>query len=226
MRPFLRNSVLTLAGAIAVHLTLSTSVLACEPDPYVGSICFTANSYCPRDYEPANGGLLRLDEYQLLYAVIYTTYGGDGRTTVGLPDLQAREAIGQGQGPGLSHYFPGMVIGYDQYHIPLPYIPRHSHAIDTSKIIPQASVAVSAASADLRSPEGNVWAAQSDAANTMYAASTNTTMAPGIVQAELSATSAETGETPAGNQNVFSPLGPQTGMLVCIAVNGQYPPRP
>jgi len=96
------SSIALKAAVIAlVHVTPSISH-ACCAEPYIGSVCFTAASYCPEGYLPADGRLLNITQYQALYALLGTTYGGDGRTTFALPDLRGRVPVGSGMGAGLT----------------------------------------------------------------------------------------------------------------------------
>ncbi|MEG3618212.1 tail fiber protein [Magnetovibrio sp. PR-2] len=73
----------------------------CVPEPYIGSVCITAGPYCPRDYVELNGGVLPISEYMALFALINTSFGGNGTTTMGIPDLRGRSPIHHGTGPGL-----------------------------------------------------------------------------------------------------------------------------
>lgn len=76
-------------GLIALALTAAASpALACDNEPYIGTVCTTAASYCPEQYLPADGQLLQIKQNEALFSVIGTRYGGDGRTTFALPDLR------------------------------------------------------------------------------------------------------------------------------------------
>lgn len=83
MRTMLRG------GLIALALTAAAGpALACDNEPYIGAVCTTAAPYCPEQYLPADGQLLQIRQHEVLFSVIGTRYGGDGRTTFALPDLR------------------------------------------------------------------------------------------------------------------------------------------
>ena len=83
-------------------------------DPFIGEIMQFGSNFCPRGWAKANGQLLRISQYSALFALLGTTYGGDGRTTFGLPDLRGRVVIGPGEGPGLSEYRWGQKGGTEK----------------------------------------------------------------------------------------------------------------
>ncbi|MDR3697522.1 tail fiber protein [Mucilaginibacter sp.] len=78
---------------------------------YLGEIRIFAGNFAPVGWFACNGQLLSISEYQALYALIGTTYGGNGTTTFGLPDLRGSIPISQGQGPALSNYVLGQTAG-------------------------------------------------------------------------------------------------------------------
>ena len=77
--------------------------------PYVGEIRMFAGNFAPAGWMFCEGQLLPISEYETLFNLIGTTYGGDGQSTFALPDLRGRVPIHTGQGPGLSPYFQGQV---------------------------------------------------------------------------------------------------------------------
>lgn len=80
-------------------LLAATPALACAYEPLIGSVCFTAADFCPLGFVQANGQLLPLNGNQALYSLVGTRYGGDGKTTFGVPDLRARSVVGVGKSP-------------------------------------------------------------------------------------------------------------------------------
>ncbi|MCH5715924.1 phage tail protein [Niabella hibiscisoli] len=70
--------------------------------PFIGTIAMFAFGRVPNGWALCNGQLLSIAEYEVLFVLIGTTYGGDGQTTFAVPDLRGRLPIGQGTGPGLS----------------------------------------------------------------------------------------------------------------------------
>ncbi|MCK6412396.1 MAG: tail fiber protein [Azonexus sp.] len=82
-------------AAIATGLAAVPMVgQACPSDPLVGSVCFTAINFCPYGYFSASGQTVNIQSYAALYSLLGTKFGGDGKTTFGLPDLRGRAPIG------------------------------------------------------------------------------------------------------------------------------------
>lgn len=76
-------------GLIALALTTGAGpALACGVDSYMGEVCGTAATYCPDGTLPANGQTVQIRQYQALYALLGTRFGGDGKSTFGLPNLR------------------------------------------------------------------------------------------------------------------------------------------
>ncbi len=76
-------------GLTALALTAAASpTLACGTDPYMGEVCSTAATYCPDGYLPANGQMLQIQQFPPLFMLLSNRFGGDGRTTFGLPNLR------------------------------------------------------------------------------------------------------------------------------------------
>lgn len=96
--------------------------------PYIGEIRLFGGNFAPRDWFFCNGQILSIAEYETLYALIGTTYGGDGVQTFALPDLRGRLAVGEGTGPGLTPRVIGESSGTEQVTLTVQQIPGHSHA--------------------------------------------------------------------------------------------------
>jgi microcystin-dependent protein len=98
--------------------------------PYVGQILMFAGNFPPSGWMTCSGQLLPISEYETLFNLIGTTYGGDGQSTFGLPDLQGRVAIHQGQGPGISqNYVVGAEAGTETVTLNSNQIPLHNHML-------------------------------------------------------------------------------------------------
>jgi microcystin-dependent protein len=80
-------------------------------DPFIGEIALFGFNFAPRGWALAEGQILPIATYSALYSLLGTYYGGDGRSTFGLPDLRGRAAIGQGTGPGLDQRRIGQKSG-------------------------------------------------------------------------------------------------------------------
>eukprot|EP00928_Gymnodinium_smaydae_P060686 TRINITY_DN4441_c0_g1_i1.p1 TRINITY_DN4441_c0_g1~~TRINITY_DN4441_c0_g1_i1.p1 ORF type:complete len:192 (-),score=22.30 TRINITY_DN4441_c0_g1_i1:280-855(-) len=73
-----------------------------SPNPFLGEIMLFGGNYAPQGWRFCHGQLLPISEFDALFAILGTTYGGDGRTTFALPDARGRAAVGFGAGPGLT----------------------------------------------------------------------------------------------------------------------------
>ncbi|MFC1685207.1 phage tail protein [Pseudomonadota bacterium] len=102
-------------------------------EPFIGEIMWTAASFCPRGWANADGQLLPIAQNTALFSLLGTTYGGDGRTTFGLPDLRGRVSIHTGSGPGLSSYNQGAKGGEEKTSLSVAQMPAHNHQINASE---------------------------------------------------------------------------------------------
>ena len=83
----------------------------------------------PNGWQACDGSLLPISQYDALFALIGTTYGGDGQTTFAVPDLRGRLPIHQGQGPGLSNYVIGQRAGTETVTVLPTQMPAHTHTL-------------------------------------------------------------------------------------------------
>ncbi|MFX0557709.1 phage tail protein [Maribacter sp. CXY002] len=96
---------------------------------FIGQIILFAGNFAPRNWAFCNGQLLAISQNTALFSIIGTTYGGDGRTTFGLPDLRGRAAIGEGTGPGLPSVRLGEKSGSAQNYLTVNQLPSHNHGV-------------------------------------------------------------------------------------------------
>ena len=169
-------------------------------DPFLGEIRIFGGTFAPRGWALCNGQLLPINQNQVLFSLLGTTYGGDGRTTFALPDLRGRAPAHQGQGSGLSPLALGQAIGAESVAIIGSQVPVHTH-----------TPAASTAAADQSDPTGNVWANGGEDAYT-----TNLT---GAVRLDASAIGSAGGNAPHENRPPF------LGLSFIIALQGIYPSR-
>lgn len=97
--------------------------------PFIGEIRMFAFGRTPVGWQACDGSLLPISQYDALFALIGTLYGGDGQTTFGVPDLRGRVPIHQGQGPGLSNYVIGQVAGTETVTVLPTQMPAHTHTL-------------------------------------------------------------------------------------------------
>jgi len=115
--------------------------------PFVGEIRMVGFNFAPVGWMFCNGQILPISEYETLYQLIGTTYGGDGQSTFGLPNLQSRIPFHQGSGAGNTLVI-GQLSGTETVTLTTNQIPVHTH-----------SLAASSAGGTKPSPAGGVWAA-------------------------------------------------------------------
>lgn len=97
-------------------------------EPFIGEIIMFGGNFAPRGWALCDGQLLSIASNTALFSILGTTYGGDGRTTFGLPDLRGRVAMHQGNGPGLSNRRLGQKGGVEAVTLSETQIPPHNHA--------------------------------------------------------------------------------------------------
>jgi len=97
--------------------------------PYIATIMTVPYNFPPVNWAFCAGQLQSIAQNNALFALIGTTYGGDGQTTFGLPDLRGRTPMGQGQGPGLSSNVIGQVAGTENVTLLSTQMPQHVHSL-------------------------------------------------------------------------------------------------
>jgi microcystin-dependent protein len=100
--------------------------------PFLGEIRLVGFTFAPRGWMFCQGQLLPINNNQALFALLGTTYGGDGTSTFALPDLRGRAAVGQGQGPGMVNVAIGDVMGTETVTLSTNQIPAHTHTTQGS----------------------------------------------------------------------------------------------
>ena len=101
-------------------------------DNFLGEIRIFAGNFAPVGWAFCNGALISISTESALFSLLGTTYGGDGITTFGLPDLRQRIIVGQGQLPGGGNYTLGEIGGTPSVTLLSSNIPQHTHAIIAS----------------------------------------------------------------------------------------------
>ena len=212
-------------------------------DPMLGMIILWGTQRVPDGYVPCDGRLLNIQEYVALYSLIGTIYGGDGRTTFGVPDLRSRTAVCIGQGTGLANYTLAQQGGAEAVALTQMQLPAHTHmATATSALAGSANLAASGTlqatkslgSSDTPGPDlfpamAPDYVSQGLDADNIYGASDGTTTMPvNVVFPQNPAPVAITGNVnvavqPTGTGQGHSNLQPFLGMQYLIAITGIYP---
>lgn len=100
--------------------------------PFVGEIRLFAFPRIPNEWLACDGSLQSIANYEVLYTVLGTVYGGDGATTFGLPDLRGRLPVHQGQGRGLTNRALGQSFGSETVTLTLQQMAAHTHAFQVA----------------------------------------------------------------------------------------------
>ncbi|MEO0387942.1 MAG: tail fiber protein [Pseudomonadota bacterium] len=198
-----------LLAAAALATALAPLPARAQQSPMMGQVILFAGNFCPRNYMPAQGQILPIAQWDALFSILGTVYGGDGRTTFGLPDLRGRLAKGVGQGPGLSAATLGEKRGQESVTLTESTLPSHTHAAKTTVIA--GSVPTSAVS-----PSGALLGV--NVANSAYVTTPASTV-------EMAADMADTTVAATGGSTSIATTDPSLVMTYCIAVTGLYPTR-
>lgn len=174
-------------------------------DAYVGEIRMFAGDYAPENWALCDGRTLQVQEYEVLYSLLGTTYGGDGQANFKLPDLRGRLAIGTGQGqtPTLSNRPLGQPTGVETVTLTESNLPAHNHAFTAGD------------AATSHSPAGGMVPAAVSGFK-LYASTTpsGSSLAPGVVQ-----------PAPGGAQ-AHNNVMPSMPISFIICLQGLYPNFP
>jgi len=100
--------------------------------PYVGEIRFFAGTFAPVDWHLCDGSLLPISQYEVLYNLIGTTYGGDGVNTFALPNMQGRIPVHQGTDTSGTFWSLGQMAGTESVTLTTGQMPQHHHIVNGS----------------------------------------------------------------------------------------------
>lgn len=134
-------------------------------DPFLGEIVMFAGNFAPRSWSLCNGQLLPISQNQALFSILGTTYGGDGETTFGLPELRGRVPMHPGNGPGLANRQLGQKGGQQTTTLTTAHLPAHNHLMRGNSGQPDES-----------NPQGGFPANSGATGEDLYASGTNVNM--------------------------------------------------
>ena len=110
--------------------------------PLIGEVQMFAGNYAPDGWAFCDGSILNIADNTALYSLLGDAFGGDGRTTFGLPDLRGRIAIGAGHQPGGADYARGQKAGSERVTLDVAQMPLHLHNVQSElKVTIQATTA-------------------------------------------------------------------------------------
>jgi microcystin-dependent protein len=162
-------------------------------DPFIGEIRMFGGNFAPLGWAFCNGQLLSIPDFDALFTLIGTTYGGDGQNTFGLPNLASRFPIHTGKG-----FTQGQLGGSQSVTLSVGQLPAHSH------------IASGAVTGTTNSPGGNFWAGASSLAQFVEGTAANETMNAGTLQ-------------PSGNNLPHDNMMPYLALNFIIALAGIFP---
>ncbi len=171
-------------------------------DPFVAEIRIFAGNFAPTGWATCDGQLLPISQNTALFSLLGTFYGGDGKSTFALPNLQGNCALGSGQGSGLGDYFLGQESGSQFVTLLQSEIPFHTHSVSDHDLD----------LGDLNAPAPNRTLAQSTNANLYHAPGALTPMSPQALAL-------------AGGGLPHNNMMPYLTLTYIIAMQGVFPPR-
>ncbi|HEY3037533.1 MAG TPA: tail fiber protein [Pyrinomonadaceae bacterium] len=174
-------------------------------DPFIAEIRIFPFNFPPKGWAFCDGQLMPLSQNTALFSLLGTTYGGDGKSTFALPDLQGSAPMHPGQGPGLSLHDLGETGGSENVTLLLSEIPLHTHTVGRSLDALGNSL----------TPVGSIWAQAGSVravVNTYNPGPPTGAMKSDVVQ-------------PAGGGLPHNNMQPYLTLNFCIALQGVFPPR-
>lgn len=178
---------------------------------YIAIVSIFAGNFAPVGWLFCQGQLLSIAQYDVLFNLLGTTYGGDGINTFALPDLRGRVAVHQGQGPGLSNYIQGQVSGTESVTMTTGQMPAHNHLFLSATGNPGANSGAGTTDEPTTAVPAMV------SGDNLYATATSgTALGPSLVN---------TNTPQAGGSQPFAILSPFLAMNYVICTEGIYPPQ-
>ncbi|HJU61867.1 MAG TPA: tail fiber protein [Candidatus Binatia bacterium] len=175
-------------------------------DPFVAEIRIFPFNFAPKGWAFCDGQILPISQNTALFSLLGTTYGGDGKSTFALPDLQGSVPIHPGQGPGLSLYDLGQTGGTESVTLIQSEIPFHTHIVGRAF----------SGNGDTGSPVNNTWSSVPSGRgflNTYHTGPPTAKMLATLIQ-------------PAGGGLPHTNMQPYLTLNFCIALQGVFPARP
>ncbi|HEV8370194.1 MAG TPA: tail fiber protein [Pyrinomonadaceae bacterium] len=170
-------------------------------DPFVAEIRIFPFNFAPKGWAWCDGQLMPISQNTALFSLLGTTYGGNGKSTFALPDLQGSAPMHPGQGPGLSLHDLGEQGGSETVTLLESEIPAHSHTLRAS--LDDADIAIPTAARSLAKASSNLYVSTPP----------NVSMAPQAL-------------SPAGGDQPHNNMQPYLTYYFNIALQGVFPARP
>jgi microcystin-dependent protein len=176
-------------------------------DPFVAEIRIFPFNFAPKGWAFCNGQLMPISQNTALFSLLGTTYGGDGKSTFALPNLQDSAPMHPGQGPGLSLHDLGEQSGSQTVTLLVSEIPVHAHLLMAQQ------------------DPGDLFQPQVGGVGNSLARSNNGNAYQNVVNANLVNMALQT-LSPAGGDQPHNNMMPFLTLNFCIALQGVFPARP
>jgi microcystin-dependent protein len=173
-------------------------------DPFVAEVRMLGCNFAPRGWALCDGQLMPISQNTALFSLVGTYYGGDGKSTFALPNLQGSAPLHAGQGPGLSERFLGETGGEGTVTLSTQEVPPHQHAM-------MAVALARGVSGDSLDPTDNVLAPPASGSAYIDAGNLTAMAADNLI--------------PVGTQGPHNNMQPFLTINFCIALQGVFPPR-
>ncbi|WP_281561523.1 tail fiber protein [Thalassomonas sp. RHCl1] len=179
-------------------------------EPFIGQIQAFGFNFAPRGWAKCDGQLLSISSNSALFSLLGTMYGGDGRTTFGLPDLRGRVIIHHGTGPGLTSRTQGARAGNETTILTEANLPAHNHNV-------RATARCVTTAGDTNVAVDNVWSKDAG-----VSAATYSTSAP---DADMENDAILVQQDNIGTGTGHTNMQPYLVLNYCIALVGLFPSR-
>ncbi|MFS2318834.1 phage tail protein [Maricaulis sp. D1M11] len=195
-----------LASALGLTTLSAPASASNQINAYLGDIIMVGFNFCPQGFSATHGQSLSINSNQALFAVIGTTYGGDGRTTFNLPDLRGRVPAHPNMSSNTgSQIYPlpaGLATGVENVVLTTSQLPGHQHDVNASVEAPNSP-----------SPSGALAGTYASTSQPAYTTGGGSVAMSGAMVLNEG-----------GNQG-FSTIAPSQVINFCIATDGLFPPR-
>lgn len=177
-------------------------------EPFYAEIRLMPYSYAPRGWASCEGQLLQISQNTALFSLVGTMYGGDGRTTFGLPDLRHRAPMHSGRGPGLTQRLLSARGGYTKIVLNEFQIPSHTHNLQVSR----------GTRPEFDTPRSDALPHVLDAGGAQFSYKQDPDSSKNVQMSTLALQDS-------GGSGYHENMQPYLGMNYCIALYGLYPSR-
>jgi microcystin-dependent protein len=197
------KSILSSLKIASLIFATSTVPGLAQATPLIGQVTAFGNNYCPLGWANAEGQLLSISENDDLFSILEFNFGGDGRTTFGLPDLRGRLPVNAGTGAGLNTVRLGEKGGSEGFTLNTSTMASHNHAVNATNAI-----------ANKNGPGTDILAIPNLDHDIYHEGPANKVMDPGMIS--------QTGQA---SPYSVAKVSPYLGMTWCVALEGVYPSR-